>query len=125
MIEDFAIDDDDLEESLLVPNETISQKTKRVPVDYRGRDPNLNSSSRSATLRKRETTAVGIEYSEDFPQRAWLSRIQRRVTQKYIFDSAGGTGSFIYVIDSGIYWGHSVSHLPMFTFFNLLTNLPM
>ena len=74
---------------------------------YGRRDPNLNSSS--ATLRKRGTTAVEIEDSENFPQRAWLSRIERKVTQNYILDPVGGAGSFIYVIDTGIYWGHSVS----------------
>lgn len=87
----------------LLSNATVSQKTKRVPVAYKGRHNNSNSAYAMLSRRQNnaEGTILALE-SVGFPQRRWLSRIKGVITENYTLDSIGGSGSFIYVIDSGI-----------------------
>jgi hypothetical protein len=77
-------------------DETTSQKTKRVPGTYIGRDSNSNSSSITRDRRRdiAEGTASEI-VNKRLPQRGWLSRMGG--LDSYIFDSIGGEGSFVYV----------------------------
>jgi hypothetical protein len=114
-LENFKIKYDIQEEPPLASNETTSQKAKRVPVTYIGRDSNLNSSSITRSRRRNivEGNVIGLEDDESYPQRGWLSRIGG--TYRYILDSIGGEGSFVYVIDVGINEHHPVSNF--FRFF--------
>jgi hypothetical protein len=102
VFKDFIIKNDS---QPLVSNETTSQRTRRVPVAY-----NMNSSS---TTRSRSfDTAEGkpLEFEDIFnviPQRSWLSYWY---PNNYIVNSIGGTGSFVYIIGSGVNSDHIVSN---------------
>jgi hypothetical protein len=106
LFEDFVIK---VQEPPFVSDETTSQKTKRVPVTYIGRDSSLNSSS--ITRSRRGNIAEGTpseQVDERLPQRGWLSRIAK--PDGYIFDSIGGEGSFVYVVDYEIRTDHPVGN---------------
>jgi hypothetical protein len=107
-------------EDFIIPDETPSQKTRRVPITHIGRDSNSNSSS--TTQSKRMTKIYeGTEYvirddADAFPQRQWLCRSRgfeesrNYKPQDYILDSLGGKGSFVYMIDTGLNADHDVSN---------------
>jgi hypothetical protein len=118
LFKNLAIKDEFQEEPPLVSDETTSQKTKRVP-------EGLSSITRSRRRNIAEGTPLQI-VDEHYPQRGWLSIIGGR--NKYIFDSIGGEGSFVYVIDSGLNVHHPVRNFFRFVDFftqetNFLTNL--
>jgi hypothetical protein len=116
LFENSIIKDDFQEEPPLVSNETTSQETKRVPGTYIGRDSNSNSSSITGSRRRNiaEGTPI-LETDSSYPQRGWLSQIGG--SENYFFDSIGGEGSFVYVIDLGINEHHHVSNFFRFTGF--------
>ena len=103
--------DDSQEEPPLVTDETTSQKIKRVPAAYIGRDSSSNSSS--TTRNRRQNTEEGrvITIDKATIQRTWLSRIPNWDNMGYILDSIGGSGSYVYVIDTGVDETHQVSNL--------------
>ena len=106
--------DDSQEEPPLVTDETTSQKTKRVPAAYIGRDSSSNSSS--TTRNRRQNTEEGRvitigETTLTILQRRWLSRIPNGDNVGYTLDSIGGSGSYVYVIDTGVDETHQVSNL--------------
>jgi hypothetical protein len=106
VIEDFIIPPP-------VSDETPSQKTRRAPITHIGRASNSNSSS--TTQRKRDIIAD----DSVILQRGWLSRTYNR--EGYVFDSVGGEGSFVYMINTGINIYHNVSNF--FHFVAFLNNI--
>ena len=111
VIQDFIIKDDD--EPPLVSNATSSQNTRGVPVTYIGQDSNSNSSSTTQNRRRNTREGTIIAIKDNILQRQMLSDSQ--VDDEYRFDSIGGKGAFVYVIDSGIN-DHDVSNF--FGFFS-------
>jgi hypothetical protein len=114
VLEDSMIIDDSQEEPPLVTDETTSQKIKRVPAAYIGHDSSSNSSS--TTRNRRQNTEEGRVITIDqaiipILQRTWLSRIPNRDNMGYILDSIGGSGSYVYMIDTGVDETHQVSNL--------------
>jgi hypothetical protein len=126
LLENFKIKDDFQDEPPLVSDVTTSQKAKRVPETYIGWDPNLNSSSITWSRRRNIVEGkarVSGEVDGYYPQRGWLSRIRGidgiDGIDRYIFDSIGGEGSFVYVVDFGINAHHAVSNFFRFVGFFL------
>jgi hypothetical protein len=116
LLGNFVIKDNVQEEPPPVSDETTSQNIKRVPVTYIGRDSSLNSSSITRSRRgniAEETLSEIVD--KNLPQRAWLSRIAK--PDGYIFDSIGGEGSFVYVIDYGLDVHHLVGNFFRFVGF--------
>ncbi|KAN0067062.1 Peptidase S8/S53 domain containing protein [Elaphomyces granulatus] len=98
VIQDFIIKDDD--EPPLVSNATSSQNTRGVPVTYIGQDSNSNSSSTTQNRRRNPREGTIIAIKDNILQRQMLSDSQG--DDEYRFDSIGGEGAFVYVIDGGI-----------------------
>jgi hypothetical protein len=116
LFENFIIADDLQEEPPLVSDETTSQKTKRVPGIYIGRDSNSNSSSITRDRRRNIAEGTVSEIvNKRLPQRGWLSRMGG--LDSYIFDSIGGEGSFVYVVDAGFNVHNTVSNFFQFVGF--------
>jgi hypothetical protein len=93
MLKNFIIED--------VSQRPISDNTRRDPVAY-------NSNSSSTTRSRRDNTASSVvTFVDTFPQRSWLSYWYK---DKYVVDSIGGTGSFLYIIGSGVNDDHLVSN---------------
>jgi hypothetical protein len=95
VIQDFIIKDDD--EPPLVSNATSSQNTRGVPVTYIGQDSNSNSSSTTQNRRRNTREGTIIAIKDNILQRQMLSDSQG--DGEYRFDSIGGEGAFVYVID--------------------------
>ncbi|KAN0068937.1 Peptidase S8/S53 domain containing protein [Elaphomyces granulatus] len=98
VIQDFIIKDDD--EPPLVSNATSSQNTRGAPVTYIGQDSNSNSSSTTQNRRRNTKEGTIIAIKDNILQRQMLSNSQG--DGEYRFDSIGGEGAFVYVIDTGI-----------------------
>ena len=111
VIQDFIIKDDD--EPPLVSNATSSQNTRGVPVTYIGQDSNSNSSSTTQNRRRNTREGTIIAIKDNILQRQMLSDSQG--DGEYRFDSIGGEGAFVYMIDTGIN-DHDVSNF--FGFFS-------